>query len=108
MQARTVAWGGRCLVVMLRPSGKSDKEKSALESAVKDSVLKCNAPSTLYKWMPVSSDDEKFSAWNIGHAELLHSLLRKRDEGVVSFSVYYRFCGGVSIVTPEGEFFKGF
>jgi hypothetical protein len=107
MQARTVVWGGRCLVVMLRPSGKSDERKHTLEAVLEDSASNQNVPRTLYKWMRVSSGEENFSAWNIGHEGLLLDLLRRRNEGSVSFSAYYRFCGGVSVVVPEEGLFEG-
>lgn len=107
MQARIVEWNGKCLIVMLQPSGKSDKRRRALETAVKDSASACDAPGTLYEWMRVSADGKKyFSAWNIGHPGLLCDLLRKRSQGEVDFLAYYRFCGGISTVKPEGNFFR--
>ena len=108
MQAKTIIWDGMCIAVVLRP-GNSDKQEQELEIAVKDAAQECEAPETLYKWMPVTPlEGEAFSAWNIGHPGLFLELLRNRAKGLVDFDAYYRFCGGVSIVLPEGDFFRDF
>lgn len=92
---------------MLRRA-ESDNHGNDLETAVRDAALKSGVPDTLHVKMHVSSSDgDEFSAWNIGHPGLLRELLRKRDEGEVEFRAYYRFCGGISTVKPEGEFFRG-
>ncbi len=108
MQQRPMTLGGRCVVVVLRKA-KTDRHGNNLKTFVRAAVLKSKAPDTLCKWVDVSSSDgDTFSAWNIAHPDLLFELLRERKEGRVDFRAYYRFCGGVSTVIPEGGFFEEF
>ncbi len=104
MMQMTMVWGGKCIVVMIRPGDAS--EKTALRNAVLDAALRYGVSDTTYRWTSASSANEKFSAWNTASSDLFRELLRKRKEGDIYFRVYYRPCGGVSTVMPEGDYFR--
>lgn len=102
-----MGWNGRCVVVMLRRA-ESDKHGDGLEAAIRDAALRSGAPDTLYTKVRASSSDEgEFPAWNIAYPDLLRELLGRRGRGETDFRAYYRFCSGISTVSPEGEFFRG-
>lgn len=106
MMQMTMMWGGKCIVVMIRPGDAS--EKNALRHAVLDAALRHEVPNTLYKWMDAVFSNETFSAWNIASPDLLRELLQNRRDGLIYFRDYYRPCGGVSTMMPAGDYFREF
>lgn len=104
MMQMTMMWGGKCIVVMIRPGDAS--RQNALRHAVRGAALRYAVPDTLYKWVDAASSDEKFFAWNIANPDLLRELLQNRRDGLIFFRDYYRPCGGVRTMIPAGDYFR--